>query len=846
MQTLYYHTLRIVLLIGLGTFQQLAAQDPQVGWNFTYPGDNFSEDAMLDLSYLNEATAGENGFIRLAEDGESFVNNAGEIRFWAVNGGDLVRGHDPNLTKSGLEQYGRFLAKMGVNMIRFHGQMFSTSNDVSEPNRQEADNIWRIVAAMKQSGIYTTISPFWPAHLQDIPTSWNLGDYVGDIDPWGLLYFDQDFRDAYKSWITYLYTETNPHTGVALKDDPAVGLIQILNEDGVFFWTINNVQPSLAGVMQRQFYDWTLEKYGSEAEVFNAWEQTSQEGDAPEEERLGIISIWFATDDPNVPHPTSGFTKRLNDQMQFFAETQRAVYQELYDHYRDIGCQQLINASNWKTAEEGRLLDLERWTALPTEVIAANRYYSPGHFGPNSGWRIERLHHYQGESALYYPHKLPINVKQVMGKPFLITESAWNLPHKYQAEGPFLIAAYQSLTGVDGYYWFSPSAINYEDDPYWPYFGEINGEEPMYRWTISTPGQIGMFPANALTYRLGYIQQGQAVVREERSFESLVSRELPLVTEGSGFDPNRDTYSPDELSGDTELSPLTYLAGPVKVNYEGDPDSQVVHNELDNLVNLADKRLASVTGELTWDYQQGICLLDAPKAQGICGFPGEQVYDLSDITIETENDYVVVNVVAMDDEPLTSASKILVQIGTVYQPTGWEETPTSFSPNEGAAPVEGFRIESLGSMPWKAANTAVKITLHDIIVNKAWQLDAAGYAEAEIPVENSEQGSVISLPETAMYIVLETNALTTSVQKPLPIGRQIIVYPNPGNGSFTLKVPDTLRTESVEVLSLEGKRLAKFPARIDNSYRVTIASGTYIVRIHQQNGEVFSQKIIVK
>ncbi len=844
-----YHKLKHLLPIFFLFAYGLWSQNPQSGWSFEYPGDQFTEDAELDLSYLNEDLAGENGFIRLSPNGEGFANDEGEIRFWAINGGDLVRGHDPDLSNNDLREYARFLAKMGVNMIRYHGQMFSQGSDINDPDRTEANNIWRVVTVMKREGIYTTISPFWPAHLEDIPASWGLGDYTGEIDPWGLIYFDQNFRDAYKSWVTHLYTEVNPFTGIALKDDPSVGLIQIINEDGVFFWTIGAVQPSLNRLMQQQFFDWAENLYGNIENAYDAWEQTRLGQDETNLELLEIIQIWHTTDDPNVPPQTNGFKKRLTDQMRFFAETQQAVYQELYDHYRAIGCKQLINASNWKTASSSRLLDLERWSTLPTEVMASNRYYSPGHFGPNSGWRIERLHHYQGNSALHHPHQLPINVKQVVGKPFLITESGWNLPHKYQAEGPFLIAAYQSLTGVDGFYWFSPSATTFEDDPYWPYFGQINGQEPMFRWTNSIPGQIGMFPANALMYRMGYIQRGATVVREERSFESLIRREVPLVTEEKGFDPNRDTYNPNEAAGDTELSPLTYLAGPVQVNYEGNSEDEMISPQLDDLVNISAKKLTSITGELIWDYEQGICVLDAPKAQGICGFPEQKDYELTDVTIRTTNDYVVVNVVSMDDSPLNTSERILVQNGTDYRPTGWEEIPTQFKPNDDAAPIDGFRIENLGRMPWKAANTEVDLIFKNINLTNAWLLDAAGYQKESIAISDIQEGTSISLPADAMYVILEAEQNTTDVSNLSSSYTDIKVYPNPGNGVFEIVVPDKygdLRIRNVEVLTLEGKRVAAFAFQKGRRYEVKLASGQYFVNLVTENAERITKKMVIE
>ena len=190
--------LSIILIL---IFSTAHAQNPQDGWPFIYNGDHFTEDALLDLRYLNEETAGEHGFIRLSAAGNQFVNDQGEIRFWATNGGKLVRGHDPELTDNDLAIYARFLAKMGFNMIRYHGEMFSNTQDIHEPNKEEAEYIWRVVAAMKKEGIYTTISPFWPAHIESIPATWNLGDYKGDVDPWGLLYFDEAFGNAYKSWV---------------------------------------------------------------------------------------------------------------------------------------------------------------------------------------------------------------------------------------------------------------------------------------------------------------------------------------------------------------------------------------------------------------------------------------------------------------------------------------------------------------------------------------------------------------------------------------------------------------------------------------------------------------------
>jgi len=306
------------------------AQNPQSGWVFDPGEDSYSDDAWLDLSYLNEDEAGDNGFIRLSEDGESFVNDQGAIRFFGVGGGDDTR----NMGDAEVANFAKFLAKKGVNMIRFHGEIHSVSNDIMEANDEELDAIWRFVSIMKKEGIYTTISTFWPNFIDNIPMSWDVGDYSGTTKkPWGLLYFNERFQEAYKNWLTQLYTEINPYTGIALKDDPAVGLIQMLNEDGVFFWTIQNVEPSLKTEMESQFYDWLIAKYGSIDAAYIAWDNLEPlDTDNVAEERIGNYEIWEATIEQ-----TGGKNKRISDQVAFFIDTQRGFYEEVYNHLKEIG-----------------------------------------------------------------------------------------------------------------------------------------------------------------------------------------------------------------------------------------------------------------------------------------------------------------------------------------------------------------------------------------------------------------------------------------------------------------------------------------------------------------------------
>lgn len=833
-----YFFLFILLLTGT----ILKAQLPSAGWSFSYPGDKFTDNALLDLRYLNEKIAGENGFIQRTPDGNSFQTENGiPMRFWSINGGDGTK----DMSDADLAKFARFLAKMGVNMIRYHGSINPTGANINEVDKADVTGIWRMVAAMKKEGIYSTISPFWAhnGHMGNPALSgWGIPGYTTNEDLWGVMYFSDTLKTAYKKWVKYLYTEKNPFTGIALKDDPAVALIQVKNEDGVFWWTISSMKEGFMYIVRQKFYQWAILKYGTAAAIKTAWMNASDSKDNWTTGQLGLYNIWDAT------QPQSGGkNKRLSDQIQFLTETQRNFYAEIHDYYRnDLGCKQLINANNWKTADANLLFDAERYSNSDCEVIAVNRYFDPGHIGPNAGWRIDPGDNYVGNSVMLQPHLLPVNIKQVKGSPALVTESGWNLPNKYQAEGPFMVSAYMSLTGVDSYYWFSPTSAGFDPNPYFSWANLAGGQHPMHRWTCSTPGQLAMFPANALLYRKGYINQGETVVHEERTLQSIYDRKMPMISEENSFDPNRDNYSQINPSKETVVSPLAHLAGAIEVVYAGTPANSVKSTLLESLIDYQNKKIKATNNQLNWDYKNGICTMDAPSAQGVCGFTSKQkTFPLTDVTIESTNDYAVVNVVAMDEKSIAESSKILVQVGTVYRPTNWSETPANFTMNN--TTVAGFKIDNTGKMPWKCTNTQVTIKLKNKGINQATLLDAAGYAKSVIQVEKVGDEVQIVLPANAMYVVLQGTTQTGEIKKN---DTGMNVFPNPANSNFRVEILDFKPTDySFELLGLRGEKISEIKNIRNSAFNVEtkyLSNGFFLAVLRNNEGIIDTKKIFIQ
>ncbi|MEP6755504.1 MAG: hypothetical protein ABJA67_08395 [Chthonomonadales bacterium] len=700
---------------------------------------------MLDLRYLNEKASGENGFVKLNADGSGFVlGNGSPARFWAV-GSDVYRASAEDIAR-----HVKFLAKMGVNMVRLHTQIAPINGTLTDVNEKEIDGIWRMVAACKKEGIYVTISPYW-ANEKDA-SKWGIAGYPGKTDLWGLLFFDETLQQGYKAWVKALYSRVNPHSGVSLAKDPTVAIIQVQNEDSLFFWTMQGLKPAQQEKLGMKFGTWLTKKYGSLSAAKSAWGGTRNDKDDFTMGKVGLFNVYFMT------QPQSGgMAARVSDETQFFADTQFKFYKDIAAYYRtDLGCKQLINASNWITAEPIRLNDLERWTYTATDVLAVNKYTGGVHTGENNGWRIDPGHHYTAESCLLNPRNLPTNLKQVVGRPILVTESTWVSPEPYQSEGPMLVAAYSSLTGVDAFYWFSATTPEYERDPYFN-FVNINGNHALYKWTCSTPTLMGSFPAAALIYRTNCVQKGKPVVHEERSMAQLFGREIPAIAEDKSFDPNRysgNTLEKNAIKGGVD--PLAFLVGPVEEKFDGNPASSYV-GDLTKYIDHSAKTVQSVTGEVSLNYGIGTCTINTPKAQGVIGFlskTGE--IRLKDFTVRSGNEYASVVAVSMDGLPLATSRKVLLQVVTTARPTGWKSTATDFKSDDGKQTFHGYVIDKTGTMPWQMVSTDASVTLHNPFLRKMTILDAGGF-----PIKSFDQLSrsdgrlTFKVPAEAMYMVLE-------------------------------------------------------------------------------------------
>ena len=743
----WFRCLAVATPMACTALSAAAQTDAPATWAFTPPRDEFSADSLLDLRSLNERTAGETGFVRVDARGD-FVRGDGQpIRFWAVNS-DVARAAfvakplGPK-TAPDLSRHARFLAKRGVNLVRQHRQISPpTSAAIGDINRAERDAIWRMVAAMRAEGIYSVISPYWAVPMK-FSKDWAVAGGA-DQSALGLLFFDPVLQAAYKSWLKQLFTEKNPYSGVPLARDASVALVQIQNEDSLLFWTVSGIKGPQRAALETRFAQFATAKHGSAAKALAAWGGDTVQGDAPDEGRLALINLWELT------QPTRGARAlRLAAQTEFYARTMHDFNRMIVSYLRDeLGVGSLINAGDWKTASAVRLGDVERWSYTAADVDAANVYTGGMHEGPNRGWALVPGDRYTSESVLRNPKLLPINLKQTLGRPMLVTEGAWVMPNAYAAEGPFLISAYASLTGVDGYFWFSTG------DEGWTPPQSANGYLPsQQKWTFATPEMLGSFPAAALAYRRGDVQRGSPVVVENRALGDLWARKTPVIAEEPSYDPNRDSGDIAERSNiRTGVPAEAFLSGPVQVAFDADP----AKSKLAPLAKLitADA-LRSNTGEIVMSPPLGRCTVDAPRVQGVAAHfdAASATTRLTDVQFTSRNSYGAAMAISLDDEPLRRSRRVLVQYATQSRPTGWAEHPAIWKP-DGKPSVSGLEITSIGSAPWRVVSARLDVAVDNPALTTATALDMNGMPIKDVPLRRNAQRVEFSFPDSAMYVVL--------------------------------------------------------------------------------------------
>ena len=716
------------------TLTTTSAGDPrgstrEPGWFEFQPGKNrFDTNSAIDLRYLNEKFAGENGFI--AVQNGRFVHSAnGEVvRFWAVNG------PPENLKGEELKSCARLLARYGVNMVRVHGGLFDRDGEV---DMAKINRSLEVVEAMKAEGIYTHFSiyfPLWLTPKKELP--WLRG-YDGTKHPFAALFFNPEFQAQYRKWWTALLTTPNRATGKRLVDEPAVASLEMLNEDSFFFWTfsIDNLPDEQGRMLEKMFGDWLARRYGSIDAGLAKWKGPSAKRDVPAEGRVSFRPLWNMFNEK---------TARDQDTARFLLEVQTSFYGETRAFLRRLGFRGPITASNWATASPTVFGPLEKLSYLEGDFVDRHGYFSCNHKGDNAAWSIRDAHTYADRSALRFDPEEPGKPKQFVhpamdphyaGKPSMISETTWTRPNRYRSEAPLYFAAYGALQGTDAIVHFALDGADWVVKP--RFF--------MQPWTLMSPAMMGQFPAAALIFRQGLVAQGEVLAKVKLNKEDLLQLRGTPLPQDAALDELRmqDVPAGTDVRPGQRLDPLLHYAGKTEVNFTTEPSGVTAVNPRP-YIDHGRQTVSSTTGELLLDYGQGVLRMNAPRAQGVSGnlrLAGK--IELKDLTISSELELGHIAVVPLDLQPLATSSRIFVQVMSEEKASGFETEAVSSGVK---------RIKDIGKDPWLVRELAgtIRFKRSDAARLKVTALDSSGH-----PSGPAGAADEIRLRSDAIYYLVE-------------------------------------------------------------------------------------------
>ncbi len=682
------------------------------GWFAFEPGlDEFGDDALLDLRSMNERRAGMHGPLR--RDGAKLVRGDGRpIRLWAAN----LSASNAGQNRASVDYLARKLAKLGFNAVRYHAPLYD-QDDREQVDADKLDDLHYLVHAMNRQGIYVELSFYFPLWFDARAAGLPGFDAIDNTKPFGLIFFDEAFQRMHRNWLREMLTRPDPYAGQPLAENPGVGIVEVLNEDSLFFWTFSkkNIPPRYWRQLERRFGRWLNDRYGTIAGAYDAWGGARLDEDAGQS--MAIREAWHMTAGA-LSGKRDAEKRRLRDQVRFLAELQRGFYEQSVRFIRSLGYEGLIAASNWKTADPGTLDRVERWTYTAADVIDRHAYIGPTHEGEGASYSVRVGHRYEDLSGLRHPDRFPVAAAQVAGYPQIISELGWPQPNRYRTEWLPMSAAYAAHQGIDGLFHFAVGS-NYLLD------------QSMTKFQFCSPAVAYSSPAAALIYRRGDVPTAPPAAISRIDADALFSLDPEAnVAVAAALDALRADDAP---AMDMPAASRAFLAGPIaRVYGNGQP-----------ALNPA---ASALPDHLRWDIQAGRCVIDTPKARGIVGFmkTASQIA-LGGLTIQTHNDYGCILVVSLDDKPIETSDRLLVQAMTEERPYGFK--------------TRGDRITDLGGAPFNVRHIDARITLPDADVSRAVALDPHGRARTDQAPALGRQAATgrvtISLVKDAIYHVVE-------------------------------------------------------------------------------------------
>lgn len=390
----------------------------------TVPKKRPVKNSVLDLSHLLDRPAGKYGFVK--SEGENFVfekRPGVPIRF---NGTNLCFDVSTRFTHEQSDALAEQVAALGLNAVRLHHfdrDLVDSEKTDGSVNPELLDNLHYLVHAMKERGIYVTID------LYTVRTTGFPEKFSGMFDAKTRMVFSRELRDNLMNFARTMLTPVNPYTGLALKDDPALITVGLINEN-----------PILTGHKE---YD-----YPNSNPVQN-------------EAIKKVVEEWCRKNGIKMPKiPDQELYIRVMNQHHI------DIYREMTEALRKMGVRQMTSDMSCMDRSIN---------AIPRKEYdyVDNHYYFSHPRSLGAEWAFPSSYSNDSMTGVLFDGMTRCMATRIKDKPFTVTEFNFCAPNSSRGEGGLAMGAVSAFQNVGGIYSFDYNGYGHETG--WNFINQTGG-----------------------------------------------------------------------------------------------------------------------------------------------------------------------------------------------------------------------------------------------------------------------------------------------------------------------------------------------------------------------------------
>ena len=720
-------TLAILILTAGNNATRQAPADASIWFPFT--PENDAQTGIIRMNDWLDAPAGKHGFVQYNDEKLVFENGE-PVKFWGTN----ICSRLPYVDNNEADKFAAFLAKYGINSVRFHkftshGYDDKTSTQLA-PDKYERFDYFQ--ARLREKGIYYGWSHIYGQRVLEKDSS-RLVAYseIKNLKyPWShlngttssLVNFAPDLQELSIELTVNMLNHVNPHTGLRYADDPALAFIEFQNEDNIFWSAIERSlqqAPTYKAMLSRQFSEWLKEKYGNQEALVKAWgKENIPEGESLQKTNIfpqpshGLFSYEYET----AIKEERPMARHILDKMRFLYETQLDFYRRFEKAIRETGYKGVLVGSCWQ-AGSGLSHFYNLRADYEVGMIDRHNYYGGGAGGHQLGeGKVKNI------SLLKSPGSgiLSTGLQQVADRPFSLSEWISLVPNEWTAEAAPLIAVYgMGLQGWDASYSFATDL---------PRFSRFLESERHGVYNATSPLHIGLYPALARMIYRDDIKESPVIATRNVHIPSFNEGKLGFneVVE-QGFDDKQFTGT---------VTPEMLAVGRFPVKFTESFKATEIPAATEYW-NRDEKNITSATGELNWNYRENpYFTVNTKGTKGAVGFIQNETIKLDDWKIKSKNPFAVILITDLSEKgDLTDAEKILLTVVARGRNTGMEYryadgeaylTRTGTEPLLLEPVVADISAEQLSAYEVKVLDQDGKMTEKSISVkNNSFHIDGA-------------------------------------------------------------------------------------------------------------------------